>query len=332
MNNPTITIIIPVYNAANLLERCLKSLAAQSYTLLELVFVNDCCTDHSELILIDFKHIMADTHPSVSVKIINHDVNKGVAAARNSGLVVATGDYIYYLDADDFMAENAIEILVDKALQTNADVVGCNWVLQFEKTGRHMSQPKPKTPEEAIEFMAKGVMRWNLWLFLVKKELYDDFEIRFLPGENMGEDMMVMFKILLYAQTIAMVQESLYYYAQTNGESLTNTYSDKHKQEVVNNLYELNNHSIIVNKIVNWDFLFNCLKLNIKLPLLISNYKKKYVEWNEWFPESNSSVLKNELISKRTMVLQFMASKRQYWFVKLHYYVVIKLIYGIIYK
>lgn len=332
MKLPLISIIVPVYNAAHLIDRSLVSLQSQSYKSLEIIFIDDASTDDSALVLMKFKEDMLNSNPTYTIKILKHTANKGVAAARNTGLSEVTGEYIYYLDADDFLANDAINVLVNKAISSNADIVGCSWVLQFEKNGRIMNQPNPVTTDHAIEYMCKGVMRWNLWLFLVRTDLYRKHDITFYSGQNMGEDMMVMFKLLLHASSIAMVSEPLYYYAQSNLESLTKVYSKKHKQEVVHNFLEIDKYFNRFSNSEKWCVLFNFLKLNIKLPLLISNNSQQYKEWLNWFSESNSYSLQNELCSKRIKILQLMASKKQFWFVKIHYFLVIKVMYGIIYK
>lgn len=332
MNLPIVSIIIPVYNAADLLYKCLNSLKEQTYNFLEIVFIDDCSLDNSNDLLIQFKEELCFLKPDFKVKIFKHDINRGVAAARNTGLEEVTGEYIYYVDADDYLANDAIELLVNMAIETGADIVGANWILQFEHNGRVMVQPKPQSPMEAIVYMAKGILRWNLWLFMIKKDLYDDHNIRFIPGKNMGEDMMVIFKLLLHAKSISMIEKPIYYYSKSNNESLTKIYSKKHKEEVEINLKELNKYFTSEKGFNDWNNLFNYLKLNIKLPLIISNSIQQYQEWSSWFPEANSYSLKNDLISTRIKILQYMASKRQFWFVRLHYYLVIKIVYGIIYK
>lgn len=332
MKLPIVSIIVPVFNAANHIGKCLESLQSQTYRFLEIIFINDCSQDISGIVLETFKEHISRLKPAFSIKILQHNVNRGVAAARNTGLSEVTGEYIYYLDADDFLADNCIELLVDKAISSNSDIVGCNWILQFDKNGRIMTQPFSKTPIQAIECMCKGVMRWNLWLFLVRKDLYDKYDIKFIPDNNMGEDMMVMFKLLLHANNISMVKAPLYYYTQSNSASLTKTYSTKHKEEVMNNMLELDKYFKVFGGEINFNLIFNLLKLNIKLPLLISNSSQQYAEWLSWFPESNSYSLRNDLISIRIKMLQFMACKKQYWFLRLHYFLVIKVIYGIVYK
>ena len=80
------------------------------------------------------------------------------------------------------------------AVKNNADIVGCEWFLSFERNERHMKQANVVTGDELFVKMAHGVMRWNLWLFMVRRSMYELPEMRFIEGMNMGEDMMVMMK------------------------------------------------------------------------------------------------------------------------------------------
>ncbi|WP_316248131.1 glycosyltransferase family 2 protein, partial [Elizabethkingia miricola] len=138
--------------------------------------------------------------------------NKGVAAARNTGLQNATGELIYFVDADDFIDERAIELLVKKQQENDADIVGCSWYLSFNQNKRRMNQPPFNNSLEAIQQMLHGKMRWNLWLFMVKRSLYEDYNIRFIPGVNMGEDLMVIMKLFVHANKVAFVNDALYHY------------------------------------------------------------------------------------------------------------------------
>lgn len=332
MNNPKVSIIIPVYNAASLLSKCLDSLANQTYSALELIFIDDCSSDNSLSLLKDFEERVKILGKHYEIHILKHDVNKGVAIARNTGLDVASGEYIYYVDADDYIEYNAIETLVFNTEGCQMDIVGCNWVLQFETKGRMMHQPVIASGQEAIEHMAKGVMRWNLWLFLVKRSLYETHDIRFLPGLNMGEDMMIMFKLFHYAKNVKSIKQALYYYNQSNDMSLTKVYSANHKKEVSQNLKVLEAFFKENSSDENIVEVMNYLKLNIKLPLLISSKVEQYRMWKNWFPEANAFCLSNDKLSPRIQLLQYMASKNQYWFIKLHYFIINKVVYGIIYR
>lgn len=330
-SKPIVSIIVPVYNAESTLHITLKALKEQTYCQTELVFINDCSKD-SSLDMINEFVITCDNKQFLQIKIISHEQNRGVASARNTGLNHAAGDYIYFLDADDSIEPDSIELLMKKAVLANADIVGCNWFLTFEKNERKMNQPSFSTPWEAVEKMLNGSMRWNLWLFMVRRSLYENNQIRFIPGMNMGEDMMVMIKLFTYAGKVAYLDKALYHYGQSNVQSLTKIYSERHIQEVSYNVKEVECF-LLNSKFANkTEQLINYLKLNIKLPLLISDKNSQYTYWRSWFPEVDKMTMSNKDTALRIRLLQWAAVNKQDWIVKLHYYLVIRLVYGIIYK
>nr|WP_199162555.1 glycosyltransferase family 2 protein [Elizabethkingia sp. ASV34] len=332
MRSKIISVIIPVYNAEKTLYKSIDSLISQSYPHLELIFINDCSQDNTLNILYQYEKKITDNSKGLVMKIISHEENKGVAAARNTGLQNATGELIYFVDADDFIDERAIELLVKKQQENDADIVGCSWYLSFNQNKRRMNQPPFNNSLEAIQQMLHGKMRWNLWLFMVKRSLYENYNIRFIPGMNMGEDLMVIMKLFVHANKVAFVNDALYHYGQSNEDSLTKTYSEKHRREVTANLYEVEEylHKSSFFKSIGDGISF--LKLNIKLPLLISDKKENYECWINWFPEANKFIMKNKDLPLRTRVLQWLALRKQYWILKLYYNLVIRYIYGVLYK
>ena len=117
--------MVPIYNVENFISRCLESLFSQTYSNIEYVFVNDCTPDNSMTILSD----MLQKYPSraTMVKIINNSQNHGIAIVRNTLLENATGDYILFVDSDDWIEKDMVINLVDKAASTDADIVGCDY-------------------------------------------------------------------------------------------------------------------------------------------------------------------------------------------------------------
>ncbi|WP_156308033.1 glycosyltransferase family 2 protein [Sphingobacterium endophyticum] len=322
-----VSIIVPVYNAEKTLYICLDSLEEQTYKDLQIIFVNDSSTDNSLNVLNQFKE-----RTSYQVEIISHERNRGVAAARNTGLDRAQGDYIYFVDADDAIDKNTIAESLKLATSENLDIVGFSWYLTFEKNERKMHQPSFDSPFDAIEKMMRGTMRWNLWLFLFKSSIFQNYGIRFIEGKNMGEDLMVAIKLFCNSEKVGYLDRHFYHYGQSNASSLTKTYSDSHIEQVTANVNEVEKFlksSIFSNKIGN---LMNYLKLNIKLPLLISEKTTQYTKWLNWFPEANSFVMENKTLPLRTRLLQLAAVKKQFWLVKLYNKVVLRLVYGVLYK
>ena len=115
-----VSIIIPIYNVAPYIERCLLSVLNQTYHNIEIILIDDCGTDNS----MNIARRVIDKHPnSHLVTIKEHEHNKGLSAARNTGIDTAIGDYIYFLDSDDEISENCIEKLLKSAIENNCDFV-----------------------------------------------------------------------------------------------------------------------------------------------------------------------------------------------------------------
>ncbi|MCD8236970.1 MAG: glycosyltransferase [Prevotellaceae bacterium] len=328
---PLVSVIIPVCNASATLPACLKSLSEQTYKRIEYIFVDDGSVDDSQNILDEFaeKNTVGDR----TVKVLHHEQNRGVAAARNTALDSAMGEYIYYVDADDTVASEAVSNMVDEALTSKADIVGIEWFLAFSSGKRYMRQPSCKTPLEALQKMMSGVMRWNLWLFLAKRSIYAENGIRFIEDMNMGEDMMVMMKLFACAKQISMLHSPFYYYSRVgNDQSLTQTYSAEHVKQVTTNVYEVEHY---LQNIPSYDDLKGYvpfLKLNIKLPLLVSDNDMYYRQWTEWFPETNKYVMCNKYLPLRTRLLQWAAAHQLFFLLKLYYWSVFRFVYGVLYR
>lgn len=314
--SPLISIIVPVYNAEKALQKCLQSISAQTYHKLELIIINDCSTDNSLQIVYDHFNTLQNKK-EILLKIIHHKKNRGVAAARNTGLDNATGDYIYYVDADDWIEPDTLQCLLNKALLTDADILGHELWFQYEKE-RHIKLPDIETGEEAFTKMANGELRWNLWLYFVKKSLYEENNIRFLEGMNMGEDMMVMGKLFLCAKKTSVVHKPFYHYTAGNPTSLTKEKSAARIQQMTTNLKALED---FVTKYKDKEFYKNVqyLILQAKLPLLFSNDVEDYKTWRNWFPEANRYAQRNKASSFRNRFLQYMAAKKMHFVLKWHY-------------
>ena len=324
-----VSVIMPMYNVEKVMARSVHSLFTQTLGDFEAVFVDDCSSDNTGE---ELRRIISDyDREDISVKIVRHEQNKGVAAARNTGLDNAEGEYIYYLDSDDYFDDDALEVMYEAAKREDADVAGCEWLLSFENNARHMVQPEVKTGREAFGKMCNGVMRWNLWLFMVRRDLYEDNSFRFIPGENMGEDMMVMMKILLNAGRVSMIHRPLYHYIQTNSGAMTKNFS-AYKDQVTANVAEVERYIAQRDNSDEFVGLINQLKLNLKLPLIISDKKSDFEMWQDWFPESNVYVGLNAEQPLRTRMVQRWAAKRWYFAVKLYYKLIIKFVYGVIYR
>lgn len=323
-----VSVIIPIYGVEAFIKRCALSLFSQTLQDIELIFVNDATRDNS----IEILQSLIQQHPKVSdsVKIVSHPKNLGLPAARNTGLKIATGKYIFHCDSDDYIEPNALELLYETAEKEQADIVWCDWYLTFDTKERYMHQPSYHTTEEAMRGILSGAMKYNVWNKLIKHEIYKQNQINFPNGHSMGEDM-TMIRLFACAQRVAYIPQALYHYVKTNQEALTNTYSSKHLEDILYNTAETI-HFINQQKENKWEKEIEFFKLNVKYPFLISDKKEMYRIWKSWFIESNAFILQNKHQSYRSKLLQYAAWRNQFWIIWLYYKIVYCFIYGVIYK
>ena len=324
-----ISVIIPIYKVERFIQRCARTLFEQTLQEgVEFIFVDDCTPDKSISLLKEM--ISWYPHRAVNCHIVRHEANKGLPAARNSGLKQAQGKYIYHCDSDDWLEPDALEKLLNMAEAKQADMVWCDWFLSFEHNERYMKQPDSQSVEKALQKVLCGKMKYNVWNKLTRRSLYEDNQITFPAGHGMGEDM-TMICLLACASAVAYVPNALYHYVKTNGEAFTNSFSEKKLCDIIYNANETIRF-LSDKKESKMDEAIACFKLNVKYPLLMSDNKHLYTLWQTWFPEANKFILRSKDFSFRSRLLQYAASKNMYWIVRLHYQWVYRLIYGIIYR
>ena len=317
-----ISIIIPVYNAEKTIRNSLESLSRQEGDF-EVVFVNDGSTDRTEDVIRSF---MEDSH--LNGRIL-HQENAGVAAARNTGLDAAEGDYLMFLDADDSLADDALK-LVSADLVDGPDILGWDWVNDENGKIRQMRQASYGTAQEALTALMGGTMKWNLWLFAVRRERMIANGIRFIPGEDMGEDMQFMLKAFSCARTVKQTHQVIYRYNASNPASISAHMNERRRSEVSANL------ASAVEYLQQSDYRQLCgshlphLQLYIKRPLLISSSREDYETWYRWFPESNAFATKNKSLPFHTRLMQGWAAKRLWLLLKIYNLLMYKILYPLI--
>lgn len=223
--NPKVSILVPVYGVEKFIERCAISLFEQTFDDIEYVFVNDCTPDNSISIL--ERIIRKYPHRKNRIRIINHQMNKGLAGARNTGVENAAGDYILHVDSDDYIEKDMIELLLYKAIAEDLDIVMCNSFLEWSNRKIIFNQ----TFSENKDIMIKQILRIeatpSIWNKLIKRSLYNVNNIKTLEGVNYGEDLLVMPQLIYYANKIGKIDKTLYHYIQSNPNSYTQFFSEK---------------------------------------------------------------------------------------------------------
>ena len=218
---PKISVIIPAYNVEKYIEKTLKSLKDQTFKDFEAIIINDGSTDNTEKII---KEVLQGT--KFQWKLINQE-NQGVSAARNRGIIDSKGEYICFLDADDYYHPSFLEKMYNKAKENNYDVVFCNYARVNEK-GKIISihkQPKEfigvvLNGKKALELALKSKLHICTASYICRKDLIIDNNIFYTRGCPIGEDQEFWMKTLFHAESVNNVPEVLVYYVQRKGSSI----------------------------------------------------------------------------------------------------------------
>lgn len=212
-----VSILVPFYGVEQYIVRCARSLLEQTYQNIEYVFVNDCSPDRSLELLID----VVEDYPQRKdvVKVVCHDKNRGLAAARNTAIDYATGDFVCHVDSDDWIDPQMVECLVGRQLETNADIVSCDAVIHDPTGERIWEEPEYASKDEMMQSILQLTLDHVIWRRLIRVSLYRENDIRTVEGFNIGEDHYTLPRLLYFADSFAKCNRALYHYNCLNGQS-----------------------------------------------------------------------------------------------------------------
>ncbi len=233
MNNELISIVIPVYNVEEHLEKCVSSIRNQTYKNLEIILVDDGSTDNSSAIC------DALAKEDSRIKVI-HKENGGVSIARNIGIKTSTGVYIGFVDSDDYIDERMYELLHDAIMLDAAQMSVCNysWV---DSDGIIINTTNVKNNVFTGDFVLKYHLLDNfsiwtpLWNKIYKREILQ--MVKF-PVDKINEDSYVIHEIINNCSTISLIQNNLYKYVQRQG-SITDVFRSGIQKKEKFNVKEL---------------------------------------------------------------------------------------------
>lgn len=239
--NPLITIGIPVYNVAAYIEQCLLSALDQTYDNLEILIIDDKGTDHS----IDIVQNMMSTHPrGASIRIISNSSNKGVGESRDIALMNAKGEYFYFLDSDDYIAENTIQILYEALVKADVDMSVGSYVNVYS-THSQVTQYDPVlfSGQDAFQryFFSPPPFLDVVWNKLYKISRLRECGVSFYSCRAY-EDTVFTFQLFGAVRSLVLCSDITYYYRRTNQSSLMRLHS------YTLDAIELSNHFICLQK------------------------------------------------------------------------------------
>lgn len=208
-----VSILMPIYKVEQYLEKTLESIFTQTYPNIEYVFVNDCSPDLSLQVLINTisKHgVDKDKYT-----IVNHQQNEGIAVSRTDCIANAKGDYVFFVDSDDWIEKDAVEEMVAATQNGRIDIVGCDFFKDYYSgsvTFHHENYAE--TCRENLLRCLNYDIATVLWKLMIRRSLFDNFTIT--PHVDIVEDYIMSVKLYFYAQSFIAIPKAFYHYVQYN--------------------------------------------------------------------------------------------------------------------
>lgn len=323
-----VSVVVPVYGVESFVGRCIRSLMEQTLHDVEFIIVDDASKDGSMRVV--EQTLKQYPERQAQVRVLRHEHNQGLPAARNTGLRVARGEYVLHCDGDDYADATMLQEMYEFARSGNYDFVWADWNLTYAGSERRMNQPSCATPQEALRCMLGGGMKYNVWNKLVRREIYSAHGIQFPTGYGMGEDMTMMM-LCAKSRTVGHLPRAYYHYVKTNVNAFSQTYSQHHLDELRYNVQRVT------------DFVHSCygtaldrelafFHLESKFPLITTGVsRERYRLWTEWYPESGRYIMANGYVPLRSRLVQWCAWQGLWWVVAAYYVVVLRGLYRLMY-
>lgn len=328
MKKYRISVIIPVYNAEEYIHTCIDSLLNQILKDIEIIIVDDGSTDNSAEILDEYAQIYKN------IKVI-HQTNQGPAVARNVGLENASGEYIGFVDSDDYVANDFYEILYNTAIKNSIDIVISDYYNVIGDVATHCGNfqipPQQVIDKQGMKsIIAKANesrVLWFSWKGIYKTELIKKSNIIYPVELRLGEETIFCLECFLCASSMYYIDKPFYYYVQTP-DSLTRL---KYKENLLKQLEDLYFSKKNVYKKYGFNDYVNDLNsytMKHTLPMLISNEFNHKISFSErirvYKKIRNSEMIKDayktcstKLIKSKLKYICILLKYRMYYFVDL---------------
>lgn len=311
---PKVSVIVPVYQVEQYIEKCVNSLFSQTLDDIEYIFVNDCTQDHSMQII----DTTLRKYPfrKNSIKIIQMPKNSGQAVARKVGIRHATGDYVIHCDSDDWIDLNMYRLLYENAILTGSDISWCNYIEVSEKGFLERKQVVDNDNLAFVRNELLGRVHGSLCNKLVKKEIVQNPDIRY-PQTSFGEDLFLTVQYALLAKRITFVDGCMYYYYK-HDDSTTIQSTSIDKQIKNSQKSEVNYRAL--EQFLKDKGLYPKLHREIdygkyarKLGLLeLVKSEKNHHIWLDKYPEINYRILLNPYLKLKHRIIVLMLLTRTY--------------------
>lgn len=261
---PQVSVLIPVFNVSKFIEKCAISVFEQTFDNLEFIFVNDCTPDDS----MEKLQNIIEKYPNrkSQIKIINHPTNKCISHTRNTLIFNASGKYVFFLDSDDYIEKNTIELLYNHAITESSDIVLCNIFREWKHGKTIHNIAYSQEPKEYLKMLLQGDSPGYSCAKLIKRDLFNS--VQFPDDMRYLEDLCAIVRIVYIAEKIAKVEQTLYHYIQHNTLASSKKWNKEKWNDIVcalNNMTQFlekkQDYSLFLKSIETWK-----LRMRITLP------------------------------------------------------------------
>lgn len=230
---PMISVLIPVYNVEKYIEKCLTSLFSNKFAdKCEFIITDDCSTDNSMIIA---RQVLTN-YPNLinNVKFLHHEINKGLAGARKTGLKSASGKFILNVDSDDYVEPNFLEEFINKANETNSDLIGCGYFVDDLNNSTKYIQKFSNNKIDCLKKLISDEYKSYLWCKLFKREIIINNDLQPIEGINLWEDYVFCIQYLSYSNSFSCIDKPLYHYIQRHNSLVHEHMTEKKASDMIN--------------------------------------------------------------------------------------------------
>lgn len=303
-----VSILMPVYKVEQYLKKTLDSIFAQTYQNIDYVFVNDCSPDNSLQVLKDTirEHGIDESR----YVIVNHKQNEGIAVSRADCIANAKGDYVLFVDSDDWIEPEMVETLLNATSKGQIDIIGSDISSDFlNGEVRYHHENYSGTCRENMVKCLNYDINTVLWKLLIRRRLFDNFTIT--PHVDIVEDYIISVKLYFFAQTFKAVPKAMYHYVQYNQErvSLQLRRSINNHIKGVQEVEAFCRERGIYDDVVEEKLLLR--KFNIKSNFLTKGHLD-FDSYRKVFPEANR--MWREIPYTRKERIKFWLAEKRYFF------------------
>lgn len=291
----TVSVVVPAYNVENYIEQCAFSVLNQTYPCYELIIIDDGSTDDTPRIL----DKLADGNDSIRVI---HKENAGVSAARNTGIDTAKGDYIVFVDGDDYLAPDFIEYMVGMAQKTGAEFcLSKNCFTHKNESQAERKQIEVLGPTDATALLLSPIVIVGCWNKMFSRQLLINEQIRFATDLFYGEGLHFITTVAQRANCVAVGNQKVYYYRRNNALSATTKFRIESVYNGEKSIDRIENELIVLGDNVRDMLLLHRAMYNIGAitKLLNNNVKEQYPsDYKRWLKFNRANIARI-LSSKR---------------------------------